>query len=116
MTGSKQLALALCLFWGVSAAEYAQSEHGGARGELLYATHCAACHTSKMHWREQKLATDWNSLKAQVRRWQASMGLAWSEEEITDVTNYLNAIHYGFPVTEQEGLLEERKPRQVLRQ
>ena len=114
MTGSKRLAFALCLFWGMHAAAHA--EHGEARGELLYATHCSACHTSKVHWREQKLATDWNSLKAQVRRWQASIGLDWSEEEITDVTNYLNAVHYGFPATEQEGLLEERKPSQVLRQ
>ena len=116
MTGPKQMAFALCLLWGMGTVAHAQPEHGESRGELLYATHCSACHTSKIHWREQQLATDWNSLKAQVRRWQSSIELGWSEEEITDVTNYLNAIHYGFPVTEQEGFLEERKPSQVLRQ
>lgn len=115
MSGSKQLAFALCLFWGMHAPVYAQPEHGESRGELLYATHCSACHTSKIHWRERNLATDWNSLKSQVRRWQTSIGLDWSEEEITDVTNYLNAAHYGFPVTEQEGRLQGNRPNHALR-
>ena len=115
MTVLKQLAFAMCLFWGMHAMAHAQPKHGEARGELLYATHCSACHTAKIHWREQKLATDWNSLKGQVRRWQASIGLNWSEEEITDVTHYLNAIHYGFTVPDQQGLLQEGKPIQVLR-
>jgi len=116
MTGSKQLAFALCLFWGMHTLAHAQQKHVESRGELLYATHCSACHTAKIHWREQELATDWNSLKVQVRRWQTSIGLEWSEEEITDVTNYLNAVHYGFPVTEQKGLLQGEKPIQALRQ
>jgi len=116
MTGSKQLVFALCLFWGMHTLAYAQPKPGESRGELLYETHCNACHTSKIHWREQKLATDWNSLKVQVRRWQDIIGLGWSEEEITDVTNYLNAVHYSFPVTDQEGFSQEKKPNQVLRQ
>lgn len=28
------------------------------RGELLYATHCIACHSDKVHWRDKKLVTD----------------------------------------------------------
>jgi len=116
MTVSKEMAFALCLFWGMHAFAHAQSKLGESRGELLYATHCSACHTSKIHWREQKLATDWNGLKVQVRRWQASIGLSWSEEEITDVAHYLNAIHYGFPVADQKGLSQEKKPIQILRQ
>ncbi|MDE2311345.1 MAG: hypothetical protein KGL01_11060 [Betaproteobacteria bacterium] len=116
MTVSRQLAFALCLFWGMHTLAHAQPKHGESRGELLYATHCNACHTSKIHWREQKLAIDWSSLKAQVRRWQASIGLDWSEEEITDVTNYLNTVHYGFPVTDQQGFLPGKQLNQVLRQ
>ena len=116
MIHSKQLAFALGLFWGMHTLAYAQPEHGTSRGELLYATHCSACHTEKIHWREQKLATDWNSLKVQVHRWQASIGLGWSEEEITDVAYYLNAVHYGFSVTDKKGLLQGKKYIQVLRQ
>ena len=112
----KQLAFALCLFWGMHAPVCAQSEHSEPRGKLLYETHCIVCHTSKIHWRDQKIATDWNSLKLEVQRWQANIGLGWSEEEITDVTYYLSVTHYGFPVTEREGLSKKTKPIHALRQ
>ena len=36
------------------------------RGQLLYGTHCVECHTTQMHWRAQRLARDWDSLKGQV--------------------------------------------------
>jgi mono/diheme cytochrome c family protein len=66
------------------------------RGELLYTTHCIGCHTTQMHWRDKKLATDWASLKSQVARWQTNTGLGWSDEEIADVTRYLNTRYYHF--------------------
>lgn len=37
------------------------------RGQQLYSTHCIGCHTVQMHWRAQKTARDWPTLKAQVR-------------------------------------------------
>jgi mono/diheme cytochrome c family protein len=49
------------------------------RGQLLYSTHCIECHTTQMHWRTHKQARDWDSLKAQVRRWQATANLGWTE-------------------------------------
>ncbi|MEO8751818.1 MAG: cytochrome C [Casimicrobiaceae bacterium] len=67
------------------------------RGELLYRTHCSQCHTTQMHWREKRLATDWASLAAQVRRWQANAGLGWPESTVLEVVNYLNATIYKFP-------------------
>ena len=84
------------------------------RGALLYSTHCNACHTSKIHWREQRLATDIESLKFQVRRWQASIELGWTEDEIADVVRYLNAAFYGFPDAGEKGLLEGGKPIHAL--
>ncbi len=69
------------------------------RGELLYATHCIGCHTAQVHWRDQKLATDWSSLKGQVRRWQAANSLGWSEADVLDVTRYLNDSFYRFAQT-----------------
>ena len=69
------------------------------RGELLYSTHCIGCHTSQVHWRDNKLATDWNSLEAQVRRWQAANMLQWNEDDIGDVTRYLNDSYYHFSRT-----------------
>ena len=115
MTGSKQLVFALCLFWGMHSFAHAQQGNGESRGELLYATHCSACHTSEIHWREQKLATDWNSLEAQVRRWQYNIGLGWRNEEITDVAYYLNAAYYGFPASDSKSDLHGKKIEKVLR-
>ena len=69
------------------------------RGELLYATHCIACHSTSLHWRDRRLATDFASLLAQVGRWEKNTGLGWSSEEILDVTGYLNTTIYRFPDT-----------------
>jgi len=66
------------------------------RGELLYSTHCIACHTTQVHWRDRRLATDWVSLQAQVARWQTAGSLNWSDEDIAAVTQYLNERFYGF--------------------
>ncbi len=72
---------------------------GGSRGELLYATHCGTCHSEQMHWRVKKQATDWNSLKVQVRRWQGNASLNWSDDDIVEVARYLNARFYRFKPT-----------------
>jgi mono/diheme cytochrome c family protein len=66
------------------------------RGELLYSTHCISCHTTQVHWRQYKLATDWPSLLAQVRRWQASAALAWDDADIFEVARYLDERYYRF--------------------
>jgi mono/diheme cytochrome c family protein len=67
------------------------------RGELLYTTHCIACHTTRVHWRDRRMVTDYRSLVAQVARWQANTGLGWSSEEILDVARYLNMSVYRLP-------------------
>jgi len=78
-------------------AAHAQSGPSPTRGELLYTTHCVACHTTQVHWRDQNVATDWQGLKAQVRRWQQSAGLQWSEADVVEVARYLNDTIYHHP-------------------
>jgi mono/diheme cytochrome c family protein len=107
---------ALCLFGGMGNFAYAQFNNAELRGELLYATHCSACHTYEVHWRKQKLATDWSSLVTQVRRWQASVGLGWSDEEISDVAHYLNSAHYGFQEPLSKGVSKGSKVDHFLHQ
>lgn len=68
------------------------------RGELLYANHCIACHTIDIHWRDKKLVTDRASLRAQVNRWQGMATLGWDEDDVAQVTRYLNALHYHYAV------------------
>ena len=53
--------------------------------------------TAEVHWREKKRASDWSSLKAQVRRWEDNIGLGWNEEDIESVARYLNSNSYRFP-------------------
>ncbi|MGZ5180356.1 MAG: cytochrome C [Ramlibacter sp.] len=77
---------------GASAAPAADS-----RGAMLYDTHCITCHTTQVHWRDQHQARDWNSLRAQVRRWQETAGLQWSEDDITEVARHLNDTIYHLP-------------------
>jgi mono/diheme cytochrome c family protein len=67
------------------------------RGELLYSTHCIECHTTQMHWRAQRKAVDWDTLRFQVGRWQGVVSLGWTETDIDDVSRYLNDTIYKFP-------------------
>ena len=73
---------------------------GDSRGELLYSTYCIGCHTTQMHWREKKLATDWGSLRYQVRRWQENVAPGLAEEDSTAIARYLNNLYYHFPATD----------------
>jgi mono/diheme cytochrome c family protein len=75
------------------------------RGELLYTTHCMACHSTQMHWRQNKLATNWDTLMAQVRHWQGVARLEWSEVEVEEVARYLNQTIYRYPEPARVGLL-----------
>lgn len=75
----------------------AQPMGDATRGELLYSTHCIACHSDKIHWRDKELVTDWKSLQSEIDRWQGVSGLQWSDEDIADVARYLNALYYRYP-------------------
>ena len=89
----------------------AQTPPVAARGQLLYATHCGGCHSSEVHWRDKRLATDWTSLRMQVVRWQSNTGLAWSDDDIAAVTRYLNDLYYRFPVPGNPTALASPPPR-----
>jgi mono/diheme cytochrome c family protein len=67
------------------------------RGQMLYETHCIACHSTQMHWRDQKTAKDWPGLRRLVRRWQNEQQLRWSDSDIDEVARYLNQRYYRYP-------------------
>ena len=91
---------------GCSTLAGAQPAPSETRGELLYSTHCVACHTTQMHWRNDRQAFDWESLKFQVRRWQGNAGLAWNDADIAEVSRYLNESIYHYPqVNDRVGLV-----------
>jgi cytochrome c5 len=68
------------------------------RGQLLYSNHCIACHDQRLHWRDQRRARDWDSLRAWVRHWQGAQQLQWSDGDVDEVARHLNDTIYRFPV------------------
>jgi hypothetical protein len=84
-------------------AAHAQGPASPQRGQLLYETHCVTCHTTQMHWREQRRVRDWESLEAQVRRWQGNASLDWSDEDIRQVARHLNDTIYHLPAADRVG-------------
>lgn len=82
-----------------SAMAQAQTVPTPSRGQLLYNTHCISCHSTQMHWRDERRARDWDGLKFQVRRWQDVAGLQWTEADIVEVARHLNSTIYRFPLT-----------------
>ncbi len=95
----RSLSAAILFVTSASLAHAAETAPLGdpARGELLYSTHCIACHSDKMHWRDKKIVTDWKSLQSEIERWQGVSGLSWSREDIADVARYLNTLYYRYP-------------------
>jgi len=66
------------------------------RGELLYENHCQDCHSKEVHTRDDRLVTSPELLRAWIISMTIHNRLDWSEEEIADITAYLNRIIYQF--------------------
>ncbi len=89
-----RIVMATMVFFASLAEVAAQPTREASRGELLYSTHCIACHDVEVHWRDRKVVTDAKSLRREVRQWQEVAGLGWDEHDIEEVAQYLQALHY----------------------
>lgn len=67
-----------------------------AAGQELVDTHCQSCHQSEVYTRPDHRVKDLNQLKVQVKRCEFSLGLRWFDDEIDNVTTYLNQKYYKF--------------------
>jgi hypothetical protein len=85
----------------------AQTAPSPTRGELLYATHCVACHDTQKHWRDNRVVRDWDGLIGQVRQWQRTLQLQWTDADMTEVARHLNERFYRLP---QPGVQQGRAP------
>ena len=66
------------------------------RGQALYENHCQSCHTDWAHTRSERKVTSMGDLHRRVAAWSIHAGLAWSDEDIGDVTDYLEQSFYRF--------------------
>ena len=67
------------------------------RCRLLYETHCIACHDTRVHKRDGKIATDYDAIRMQVLRWQSNTFLRWDTGDIDAVATYLARTFYKVP-------------------
>lgn len=76
----------------------AQAEEFG-RGRALYDFACDAYHDRGVHQRNARKATNFDELRTFVVRWNSALGTQWTDEEINEVSRYLNERYYHFPCT-----------------
>ena len=75
---------------GVSAADIG-------RGRALYELRCDGCHSESVHGRAKRVAADFEDVRRWVARWNATLALQWTAEEIDDVAVHLNTTYYRYP-------------------
>jgi mono/diheme cytochrome c family protein len=66
------------------------------RGEALYENHCSSCHDPLLHAGKARHVATLAELRARVAAWSIHSGLNWSEEDVNDVTDFLNRRFYRF--------------------
>lgn len=60
----------------------------------LHEKNCISCHGTDVYTREDRKVTSYEGLGRQVRRCETALGLRWFDEEIDDVSAYLNSKYY----------------------
>lgn len=66
------------------------------RGRALYELRCTTCHSESVHGRQKRVANGFDEVRAWVARWNESLVLGWSSEEIDDVTVHINRTYYHY--------------------
>jgi hypothetical protein len=90
-------ALTAGMAWCALAADRLPGAPGPDRGEALYELRCLSCHATSVHGREKRVARDFGEIRTWVERWNATLRLDWSSEEIDDVAIHLNRRYYRYP-------------------
>jgi mono/diheme cytochrome c family protein len=68
------------------------------RGQSLHENHCRMCHDSIAYKRGEKIAKNYDEVRAQVVRWETNTGLHWSPEDVDNVAAYLASRYYKYPL------------------
>ncbi len=65
-------------------------------GKELHNENCVRCHDSSMYTRVDRKTKNYESLRERVVQCEIMTELIWFEEEVDDVTAYLNKAFYHF--------------------
>ncbi len=62
-----------------------------------YQTSCTTCHGTDVYTSTKRRITSFDALERQVKRCTLALSLRWSNDEVHDVSTYLNQRFYHFP-------------------
>jgi len=65
-------------------------------GKSLQQENCMSCHDDGVYTRNDRRITTLDGLSKQVKRCELTLGLQWFDDDINDVTAYLNESFYKF--------------------
>jgi cytochrome c553 len=65
-------------------------------GKTLHNENCVRCHNETQYTRENRIVNSLDELRTRISQCELSAELAWFDEEINDVTAYLNNAFYHF--------------------
>ncbi len=65
-------------------------------GKTLHNENCVRCHNETPYTRENRIVNSLDELHTRISQCELSAELAWFDEEINDVTAYLNNAFYRF--------------------
>jgi mono/diheme cytochrome c family protein len=66
------------------------------RGKALHDEFCLTCHNSHLYGRANRRMRNRETLRNQVKKCSDEIGEEWTEQQIDDVTAYLNDSFYRF--------------------
>jgi len=65
-------------------------------GKTLHNENCLRCHNESQYTRKNRIVYSLDELRSRISQCELSAELAWFDEEIDDVTAYLNHAFYHF--------------------
>ncbi len=75
----------------------ALAQGNAANGQKLFTqSKCNQCHTTSVYTKPDRKVKSLKALEAQVRRCDSNLNTNWFDDEIHDVTAYLNQQFYKF--------------------
>ena len=66
-------------------------------GKRLHDEHCLQCHSPEIYTRKNRIVNNYRVLQERVKQCELANDLAWFDEDISAVVNYINSEFYHFP-------------------